>query len=247
MELSIFVMFISSVIATVPATSVLFDVGLEELPAITQSKNWADEGYVTSIRNQKRCAACWAFTAVATVEGQMYNKTNNLTELSEQNLIDCAVSYRGRGCSGGWVYRAYNYIRDTGIESSISYPYQGKQTNCSLNSSSPVSQISGYRRLKNTDETTLMQLVESHGPISVAVHMSRKFSQFKGTGIFDDPACNKSVNHAVTVIGYMHSPTEKYWIIKNSWGVNWGDNGFMKMIMGKNMCKITAIVDYPIY
>ncbi|XP_078280416.1 procathepsin L-like [Rhinoraja longicauda] len=245
MELSIFVMFISSVIVTIPATPILLDAGLEELTAIPNSINWNLTGYVTDIKDQGRCGACWAFTAIATVEAQIFNKTNTLLNLSEQNLLDCA---EGLGCRGGWVYKAYQYIRDTGIANATSYPYIRQKTNCSFDPpTQSVATISGYRRLKKTNETIMMELVAKHGPISVAIHASKKFIHFEGSDIFDDSLCNKKVNHAVTVIGYVNTSDEKYWIIKNSWGTRWGIDGFVNMVMGKNMCGITTTVDYPVH
>uniref|UniRef100_UPI00398EEC1B procathepsin L-like n=1 Tax=Pristiophorus japonicus TaxID=55135 RepID=UPI00398EEC1B len=225
---------------------ILSDAGLEELTSIPDEKDWRVNGYVSDVKNQGHCASCWAFTAAATLEGQLFNNTNNLITLSEQNLVDCAHSYKNKGCNAGWVHHAYKYIRDNGIEASSMYPYTAKKGDCSFTLADSVGSLIGYGELKRTTEAEIMKIVAKHGPISVSVFMSEAFLQFTGTDIFDDPYCNQKPNHVATLVGYVNKATEKYWIIKNSWGKSWGNDGFMKMIMGKNMCGITHLCHYPI-
>ncbi|XP_067872005.1 procathepsin L-like [Heterodontus francisci] len=190
------------------------------------------------------CASCWAFTAAATVEGRLAKNSQQLTSLSEQNLVDCAKSYQDEGCNAGWVNEAYKYIKENGIESSSTYPYKAKKESCKFNQQDSVGTISSYKSSWSATEEEMMTLVADHGPISVYVFMSKAFMEFKGSGIFDDSNCNKDVNHAVTVVGYVNNANESYWIIKNSFGKGWGDNGYMKMIMFKNMCSITTHIHY---
>ncbi|XP_067824456.1 procathepsin L-like [Heptranchias perlo] len=222
---------------------VLSDVAEEELNSIPDEKDWRKDGYVSAIKNQGQCASCWSFTATGTMEGQWYNSTGHLIQLSEQNLVDCA---KDNGCDGGSVKRAFIYMRDEGIEPSHSYPYKGKKGTCSFNLSDSIGTLTDFKRLRGTNEAEIMKIVAKHGPVSIYVFMSEKFLNFRGTGIFNDPKCNKKPNHAVVVVGYVNKPSEKYWIIKNSWGTSWGDQGYMKMIMNKNMCNMNYLVYYPI-
>ncbi|XP_048415976.1 cathepsin J-like [Stegostoma tigrinum] len=223
------------------------DLGLEELNSLPEQKDWRDDNYVTPVKDQGQCAACWAFTAVAAMEAQLSNKTATLTTLSEQNLVDCAKSYENKGCSAGWVHRAFEYIRDHGIEASATYHYKGQKQDCLFDENNSVGTLIDYVQIKNTNETEIMKIVAKHGPVAVHVYMSDAFLSYNDDSIFDDPNYTNDVpDHAVTIVGYVNKANEKYWIIKNSFGTSWGHNGYMKMIMFKNMLRVTDRVFYPI-
>merc|ERR1712243_75698 len=84
--------------------------------------------------------------------------------------------------------------------------------------------------------------VATKGVISIAVAANSAFQRYSG-GIFDDPNCTESLNHAVAAVGY--NTSEGYWIVRNSWGSSWGDSGYIKMVMGKNMCGLSNMCTYP--
>ncbi|XP_043577533.1 procathepsin L-like [Chiloscyllium plagiosum] len=227
--------------------SKLADLSLEELSSLPEQKDWRDDNYVTAVKDQGQCASCWAFSAAATMEGQLSNTTNDLLSLSEQNLVDCAKSYQNQGCNAGWVHRALEYIRDNGIETRGTYPYVAKKQACTFDSANSVGTLSRYVDIKNLEETEIMEIVAKHGPVAVHVYMSDAFLNYKDDSIFDDTNYNGEIpNHAVTIVGYVNKVNEKYWIIKNSFGTSWGHNGYMKMIMFKNMLRVTDRVFYPI-
>ncbi|XP_020374774.1 procathepsin L-like [Rhincodon typus] len=223
------------------------DLGLEELSSLPEQKDWRDDNYVTPVKNQGQCAACWAFTAVAAMEAQLRNKTNTLYTLSEQNIVDCARSYNNEGCSAGWVNRAFEYMRDHGIETNATYLYKERKQDCLFDENNSVGKLINYVKIKNTNETEIMKIVAKHGPVSVHVYMSDAFLSYNDDSIFDDPNYNNEIpDHAVTIVGYVNNDKERYWIIKNSFGTSWGHGGYMKMIMFKNLLRVTERVFYPI-
>ncbi|XP_041061439.1 procathepsin L-like [Carcharodon carcharias] len=190
---------------------------MEDLAHFPKDVDWRRMGYVSNVKNQGYCLSCYAFTAVGALEGQLARKTNQLVDLSVQNIIDCSDGYKNYGCNGGLPYRAFEYVRDHGIQSDQSYPYQAKRNNeCLFNSSKSVTKVRGFRRIKNYTEKELAALVANVGPISVLIRSSHDSFKFYKSGIFENVDCNsKKIDHSVLVVGYVDEHPKGYWIIKN--------------------------------
>ena len=201
-------------------------------------------GICTKIKNQGPCGSCWAFSSTGSLEGQHFRKTGKLVSLSEQNLIDCSDSYGNMGCNGGQMDQAFKYVRDNhGIDTEASYRYKGMAFICLFNQGIVGATDKGFVDLPKGDEDALAKAVASVGPISVAIDASHHSFMHYSHGIYEEPACNvKNVDHAVLVVGY----TPDYWIIKNSWGTKWGEEGYMKMKRGDNQCAIADFASYPL-
>lgn len=164
----------------------------------------------------------------------------SLESFSEQDLLDCAIEssgYSGLGCSGGVVQSALDYVRDHGIVTEGSYPYEGAQGSCRQNGN--AFQISGYTEIAANDEGSLKNAVGSVGPVSVALNADG--IQSYGGGIYN-VGCSHDINHGMLVVGY---GSDGAWIIKNSWGGDWGESGYIRMAIGTNMCGIAAQACYP--
>ncbi|XP_020238710.2 ervatamin-B [Cajanus cajan] len=202
-------------------------VTLLNLTDIPTSLNWKDKGAVTDIKDQRDCGSCWAFSAVAAVEGIYQIKTNNLISLSEQQLVDCDNS--NNGCDGGSKERAFNYIKENGgIATESDYSYQGIAGTCESEMKLSAVKINGFQRVAANSEEQLLQAVANQ-PVSISVDANRNFHSYK-EGIFEGP-CGTVHNHAVTIIGYgTNKEGTKYWLVKNSWGETWGENGYMKLL-----------------
>ena len=212
---------------------------------IPDSVDWRANGLVTNVKNQGACGSCWAFSAVAAMEGQHARATGNLVSLSEQDIVDCdSDSY---GCEGGWPNRAIQYvINNSGIDTELSYPYTAIDGNCSFNNSKKGATFSKVINILNND-THLKHAVATVGPISVSIDAEHDF-QFYSHGIYTSNKCSPdSLNHAVTAVGYGISFNgDKYYIIKNSWGSDWGMNGYIYFNSDiPNMCGITEDTCYP--
>ncbi|XP_032740517.1 cathepsin R-like isoform X2 [Rattus rattus] len=213
--------------------------------------DWRKEGYVTRVRNQKFCNSCWAFAVTGAIEGQMFNKTGQLTPLSVQNLVDCTKSQGNEGCQWGDPYIAYEYVLNNGgLEAEATYPYKGKEGVCMYNPKHSKAEITGFVSLPESEDI-LMEAVATIGPISVAVDASFNSFGFYKKGLYDEPNCsNNTVNHAVLVVGYGFEGNEtdgnSYWLIKNSWGRKWGLRGYMKIPKDQNnFCGIASYAHYP--
>ncbi|KAF7988185.1 hypothetical protein HCN44_007679 [Aphidius gifuensis] len=213
--------------------------------------DWRKLGAVTSVKDQGQCGSCWAFSTTGALEGQHFREKGYLVSLSEQNLIDCSSDYGNDGCNGGLMDNAFEYIKDNrGIDNEKSYEYEARQGKCRYNKKSSVADDAGFVDIANNDEKQLMQAVATVGPISVAIDASHHSFQFYSQGVYDEPDCSTTeLDHGVLVVGYgTDSDTGKdYWLVKNSWGENWGEKGYIKMSRNKNnQCGIASSASYPL-
>ncbi|KAJ8665127.1 hypothetical protein QAD02_006789 [Eretmocerus hayati] len=216
---------------------------------VPNSVDWREKGAVTPVKNQGECGSCWAFSTTGSVEGQHFRKTGQLVSLSEQQLLDCSlIIYGNLGCYGGSMVPSFRYIKHKrGIDTEDSYPYKAKIGWCKFNSSNIGASITGYVRIKKNDEDDLKAAVATVGPVSVAIYATENFRYYK-SGVFYDPLCDSEhQNHAVLVVGYGTTENNQdYWLVKNSWGEDWGDNGYIKMARNKdNHCLIASMASYP--
>ncbi|KAM7029056.1 cathepsin S isoform 2-T3 [Acridotheres tristis] len=215
---------------------------------IPEALDWRDKGCVTEVKNQGACGACWAFSAVGALEAQVKLKTGNLVSLSAQNLVDCSGMYGNKGCAGGFMTEAFQYIIDNGgIESEESYPYTAQNGKCHYNASARAASCSRFLELPEGDEAALREAVATVGPVAVAIDATRPSFFLYHSGVFDDPQCSQEVNHGVLVVGYGSLDNKEYWLVKNSWGVWFGDSGYIRMARNaSNLCGIASYASYPL-
>uniref|UniRef100_A0A3B5AW61 Cathepsin L1-like n=1 Tax=Stegastes partitus TaxID=144197 RepID=A0A3B5AW61_9TELE len=206
---------------------------------------------------QGLCGSCWAFSSLGALEGQMKKRTGSLVPLSPQNLVDCSTSDGNLGCRGGYISKAFSYIiRNRGVDSESFYPYEHKvippkrslyNGKCRYSVSGKAAYCSDFHVLPRGDERTLQAAVASVGPVAVAVNaMLPSFHLYKG-GLYNVPNCNpRLINHAVLVVGYDTDAGQDYWLVKNSWGTSWGEEGFIRIARNKNnLCGIASLAVYP--
>ncbi|KAL6073142.1 Cathepsin K [Balamuthia mandrillaris] len=227
-----------------------YDNLLSKLPT---ELDWRSKGVITPIKNQGSCGSCWSFATTGALEAANAIAGNPLTELSEQQLVDCDL--RQRGCKGGTMSLAYAFIRKKGgLQAERRYPYEGTRSICRtelVGKSSIVTSLQNYTILPRGSEKALQLAVATYGPVSVAIDSSPKAFQFYSSGIYQDPQheCSRvGLNHAVLVVGYGREEATgtAYWIIKNSWGKGWGMDGYAKMLRGVNICGIANLASFPL-
>lgn len=214
---------------------------------LPETVNWTKEGYVTPVKNQGNCGSCWAFATTGGLEGQHFRKTKKLVSLSEQNLIDCCKE--NLGCSGGLPVTAYKYIaRNGGIDTEESYPYLGKNGNCTFRPPKIGATCQGFVRVPAGDELGLQKAVASVGPVVVSIDASLKSFQLYKEGVYDDKKCSKKMfNHFVLIVGYGKHLGKEYWLVKNSWGRTFGMDGYIMMARNQdNQCGVSNQPVYPI-
>ncbi|XP_030320892.1 cathepsin K [Calypte anna] len=215
----------------------------ERVPAAV---DWRKKGYVTPVKNQGQCGSCWAFSSVGALEGQLKKKTGQLLSLSPQNLVDCVAT--NEGCGGGFMTNAFAYVhQNRGIDSEDSYPYIGQDERCMYKPSGKAAKCRGYREIPPGNEKALKRAVARIGPISVGIDASLPSFQFYSRGVYYDESCNaENINHAVLAVGYGSQKGTKHWIIKNSWGEEWGSKGYVLLARNmNNACGVANLASFP--
>jgi len=213
--------------------------GVGELP---KEKLWLDS--VTEVKNQAKCGSCWTFGANGALETAYKLKTGVLRAFSEQELLDCVYGYDG--CGGGWPKDCFKYAQKGRLGAMADIPYTMTSGDCKPTidgkpNALRAAKVTGYKFLEKTEEATVAGLA-TIGALSVCFEVTSKTFQYH-KGIYKDRTCRAAwANHAVTAVGY----TEKYILVKNSWGNRWGDNGFVKFTRGYSNCHLYDEASYPI-
>lgn len=210
--------------------------------------NWVTAGAVSEVKNQEECGSCWAFSAVGAIEGAQQIKTKTLLTYSEQQLIDCSGPYGNSGCQGGYMKDAFRYVINNGLTSEEKYSYKGVDGSCKYNKDMPHVSLSTFTAVKES-EGALMVAV-AHQPVSVAIY-APPIMQYAG-GIYDDlNACPSSpwlLDHGVLAVGYGSQDGQDYWLVKNSWGADWGEEGYIRFVRkstGTGICGIALLASFP--
>lgn len=214
--------------------------------------NWAgkenpyQQPVTGDIHFQGTCGACWAFVAAAAAEaaikisllqsGSEADKrraARGVPDLSAQELIDCDKQYN-RGCNGGNPLIAFNYIAENGLSSWTAYPYEERVQRCQSSATSSYDSryyITRVHKLVAHSEVVIREALKD-GPVSVGVCGTDSPFLFYSSGIFDYPDCCDSQNHALLIVGYGHDDGLglDYWLAQNSWGKQWGEDGFMRLL-----------------
>lgn len=209
--------------------------------------DWRLKGVVTPVKAQGKCGSCWAFASVATTESAYAVAHGVLRSLSEQELLDCNLE--NNACNGGNVERAFSFIHDTGLVSEGEYPYVAhRQPACLMNEHSKNLTKIKSAIFINPDENSIIDWLLNFGPVNVAISVPPDMKPYR-SGIYapSDFDCKFRVVglHSLLVVGYgITDNGQKYWIVKNSWGDDWGqENGYVNFIRGVNSC---GIEDEPI-
>ena len=220
------------------------------ISALPASVDWSLLGAVTPVKDQGQCGSCWAFSATGAVESAWFlggaNKT--LYSLSEQELVDCSVSEGNQGCNGGLMDYAFQYVVDNGLTVEANYPYTATGPNaCKPQKYVPV-KIRGFKDVPPNSETALMTAIAQQ-PVSVAVEADQDVFQFYSSGVMNS-ACGTQLDHGVLAVGYGTLGGLDYYKVKNSWGADWGANGYILLGRGnfgaKGQCGIQMDPSFPL-
>jgi len=210
--------------------------------ALPTKFDWRDKKVVSPVKDQGQCGSCWAFSAVENVES-VWMLAKNITQdkmpaLAPQQVVDC--SYLDLGCNGGNPPFAYEYIMSSGLETNSDYPYTAKDGTCSYNKAEVYATIKTWKWATNYDnEVLLQQNLMSFAPLSICVDASNW--QDYSSGIMTGSQCCSLcfLDHCVQLVGYDNSGSTGYWIVRNSWGSDWGVDGYIWLQMGHNVCGLT--------
>jgi C1A family cysteine protease len=193
----------------------------EELP---RKWDWRERGIVTEVKSQGSCGSCWAFGTVAVLESAIKRATDKSVNISEQQLVSCRPRFGS--CRGGFF--ALGFYKERGANYTEDYPYKASNGFCRTNLPEHEKIASwAYVGQKGRAPTTeeLKAAIYQHGPIAVTVSASGAFGRYK-SGVYN--ACNQwRTNHIVALVGW--DDDEQVWIMKNSWGKKWGEEGYMRI------------------
>ncbi|KAL2636295.1 hypothetical protein R1flu_007774 [Riccia fluitans] len=220
-----------------------------DVTVVPKSIDWRWKGAVSEVKNQGKCGGCWAFSTSGAIEGINQIVTGSLMSLSEQELIDCDTKYE-KGCDGGLMDNAFDYVADNGgLHTESAYPYRAVQGTCIRDTlNGPVVTIDDHADVTENNEYDLQKAL-SNQPISVAIEAGGHDFQFYANGVFTGP-CGTKLDHGVLAVGYGTDAGKDYWIVKNSWGPEWGESGFIKLERNidakEGKCGIAMEASYPI-
>uniref|UniRef100_A0A5B7CDV4 Putative Papain family cysteine protease n=1 Tax=Davidia involucrata TaxID=16924 RepID=A0A5B7CDV4_DAVIN len=217
--------------------------------------DWREHGAVTGVKNQGSCGSCWSFSAAGALEGAHFLATRELVSLSEQQLVDCDHECDPEehgacdsGCSGGLMTTAFEYtLKVGGLEREEDYPYTGTDRGtCKFDKSKIAASVSNFSVI-SLDEDQIAANLVNNGPLAVGINAV--FMQTYIGGVSCPYICGRHLDHGVLLVGYgsagyapIRLKEKPYWIIKNSWGENWGENGYYKICRGRNICGVDSMV-----
>ena len=227
-------------------------------PSVPDRWDWRDHGIVGPVKNQAQCGSCWAFSAVSPLESRLTNATGKNVTLSEQEMVDCVRNILAPdnsstccdGCQGGEMYSVYQYLlekRHGKDDTEKEYPYEAVDQDCNVVPSTVKLRLARYVQLPQ-NEVAIKQALYREGPISVGVDANTDWQLYTG-GIYDpnNETCDPTtLDHGVVLVGYGAEKGLDYWIVRNSWGKDWGEKGYIRLARGNNACGVASSAIYPV-
>ena len=213
----------------------------EVFPDLTDSTiNWVEQGAVSPVKNQGACGSCWAFSTTGAVEGSYFIEGQYLEYFSEQQLVDCSTN--NAGCNGGLMDQAFEYIMTNPLMLESAYPYTAKDGKCAYDKSKGYGTVHGYKDVTPDKTGAALRFALNSQPVSVAVEADEAAFQFYHTGVVT-VGCGDQLDHGVLAVGYGTENGQDYFLVKNSWGPSWGDQGYLKI--APDQCGITNAPSHP--
>ena len=216
-----------------------------DLSAIPDAIDWRSKGGVTPVKDQGQCGSCWAFSSTGALEGRDFAANGVLNSYSEQQLVDCDLD-QNEGCNGGDMGLAFQYAAKNPLETEGDYPYKGVDQSCKYDAKKAKSNNKDAVNVKPNSAADLKAAI-AEGPVSVAIEADTLVFQFYSGGILNSKSCGTNLDHGVLAVGYGTQGGKDFYIVKNSWGASWGENGYLKIAVvdGAGICGIQMEPVYP--
>ena len=221
-----------------------------ETEILSEEKNgnaidWRTEGAVNAIQDQGQCGSCWTFSTMASVEGEHAIRTGNLLKFAEQELVDC--DGLSAGCNGGSMALAFYWLKSHDALLESDYAYTARDGTCKYDSTPKTGvRTTAYTSVTQRSLSQLEAAVQK-GVVSVAIEADRAVFQLYNGGVFDSTSCGTSLDHGVALVGFGTESGQDYFILRNSWGTSWGEQGYMKLAAtsGAGICGVNLGAVYP--
>ena len=215
------------------------DAIVEDNAPTADAVDWVASGAVTAVKNQGQCGSCWAFSSTGALEGADFIKNGTLRSFSEQQLVDCD-NVGSAGCNGGSMAGAFYWYKTNMADLESDYGYTAVTGTCHMTDYSGVVEDTGYVQVAQSSSSALMASIEA-APTSVAIEADKMAFQAYTGGILNSSECGTQLDHGVLAVGYGTDNGQAYYLVKNSWGASWGDNGYVKIANngdGSGICGI---------
>ena len=212
--------------------------------SLPSSVDWRGTA-VNSIQDQAQCGSCWAFSATCALEGAHYIATGKLEKFAEQQLVDC--DSQCYGCGGGWAYAGFVYWESTPAILKSDYAYTARDGTCKVGQvAATETVVTGYTWVTPKSSSAAKAAIAQQ-PVSVAIEADQYVFQLYGGGVFDNTSCGTYLDHAVALVGYGSENGQDYFILRNSWGTSWGDEGYMKIADVGDSAGICGVLSEPVW
>jgi len=220
----------------------------QNMKAFPKTFDWSSKGVVSAVKNQEQCGSCWAFSATECIESVYALAQKKKSDvLGPQQIVDCDTQGQDQGCNGGYPYGAFEYIISAGgQESEAAYPYTAQDGTCQFNAADIEDKISNWQYVtQSSDETAMQTYVYGTSPISVCVDAADVWQDYNGGVVTTNSGCGTTLDHAVQVTGWLVQNNTNVWNVRNSWGSDWGENGYIWLQMGGDVCGVADLVTAP--
>ena len=196
-----------------------------------------EKGAVNQVKNEGMCGgAVWAFTSAAVLEGSYFLKTGALDSFSEQQLVDCLYTYNP--CNeGGFPVDAFKYWQTSAAETSTSYPFTQSKGKCNYKPELGVAKVKSYNQVQGTTDQLTAAVHSQPASVGIEANVLQSYS----SGVIQASECGTSINHTVLMVGY--DVDQAYFRMQNSWGSNWGEEGYFRVQRGPNTCGILELIN----
>ncbi len=214
--------------------------------------DWVKDGLVNPVKDQGLCGSCWTFGTVSTVESRYAKVEGKLKAFSEQQLVDCCRTEDSKGCSGGQVEDGVPCLVRTGAALLSDYPYMAFDQSCKLDGSIPTTKVAeGFTTVATLDTAQMQRALKNH-TMYVSVNAGAFAFRFYKSGVVTEGCPSAPLSHGVTLVGSGTRDGVAYWKVRNSWGPNWGESGYISILRdvsqsGPGQCGIARHVVYPNY
>jgi KDEL-tailed cysteine endopeptidase len=202
--------------------------------------NWVEAGAVTPVKDQGQCGSCWSFSTTGALEGAHQIATGDLVSLSEEQFVQCDKPLN-HGCNGGSMALAFKYSKNNAVETEDDYPYtsgSGTRGTCSYDRSRGVVSATSFSMVTPGSPDQLKAALNK-GPVSIAIQADQRVFQQYTSGVLTE-GCGTQLDHGVLAVGYGVLDGTEYFLVKNSWGPTWGDQGYIRLGVqdGDGVCGI---------